>query len=560
MELRSAATTDLIVAEPSRPLTSETLPRRAWWQQTDYVVALAATALIVFLHVWFTPNVGGLWRDEVNTVNLATLPTWADLWRFHNQDSFPLLFASIVRLWSGLFGSGDESLRLLGLLIGLSGVVALWVNAWLMGLRFPFWSLVLVGANPMVIRYGDTVRGYGLSIAFLLLMFGLVWKVVQRRERRWIAIATVTAVLGVHATYYNAVLLFAICLGGCFVALRESNWRAALAVFGVGAAAAISLLPYAPTFLRANDWNFLVQYPFTLPWMWKRLSEVTGTLHPLGVAIWSGLVIAALAAAVGAIFRDDSEARRRHRAVASFCGVALLVGIVSYYGFLKLLNYYTQPWYYLSLITFVAVCLDPLLRPKDTGWHRPARGVVAILLLAFTVSPTSRIVAAPHTNLDVVARQLEAVAAPGDLILLTRWECGVTLHRYYKGRTAWMTIPPLSDFRFQAHQPVMAQMRAEAPLQPVFTQAEQTLKTGGRVWLVGPTPVPPPGEGSPSLPRVTDGRDGWRGSSAFYIVWVMQVTHFLREHITERSILNSVTPLPPSPYETLTVCSEQGWK
>jgi hypothetical protein len=558
MELRSAATTDLIPAEPSRP--SETVAWRVWWQQTDYFIALAATALIVFLHVWFTPNVGGLWRDEVNTVNLATLPTWTDLWRFHNQDSFPLLFASIVRLWSGLFGSGDESLRLLGLLIGLSGVIAFWVNAWLMGLRFPFWSLVLVGANPMIIRYGDSMRGYGLSIAFLLLMFGLVWKVVQSVERRWIVVATVTAVLGVHATYYNAVLLFAICLGGCFVALRESNWRAALAALSVGAAAAISLLPYAPTFLRANDWNFLVQYPFTLSWMWKRLSEVTGAPRPWGVAVWSGLVIAALAAAARAIARRHSEAGRRDSAVAAFSGVALLVGIVSYYAFLKLLNYYTQPWYYLSLITFVAVCVDPLLRPKDTGWHRPVRGVVAILLLAFTISPVARIIAAPHTNLDVVARQLEAVAAPADLILLTRWECGVTLRRYYKGRTPWMTIPPLSDFRFQAYQPVMAQMRAEAPLQPVFAQAEQTLKAGGRVWLVGPAPVSPPGEVPPSLPRVTDGRDGWRGSPAFYRVWVMQVTHFLREHVTGISILNSANPQPASPYETLTVCSEQGWK
>jgi hypothetical protein len=188
------------------------------------------------------------------------------------------------------------------------------------------------------------------------------------------------------------------------------------------------------------------------------------------------------------------------------------------------------------------------------------RAVAATLFLAFTILPSSRVIAAPHTNLDVVARQLEAVAAPNDLILLTRWECGVTLNRYYKGRTPWMTIPPLSDFRFQAYQPVMAHMRAEAPLQPVFAQAEQTLKNGGRVWLVGPAPVPPPGEVPPSLPRVTDGRDGWRGSPAFYQVWLMQVTHFLREHATGISILSAANPQPESPYETLTVCSEQGWK
>ena len=61
-------------------------------------------------------------------------------------------------------------------------------------------------------------------------MFGFIWNLTQKLEWRRLVIATVMAVVGVHATYYNAVLLFAICAGGCFVALRERNWRTALAV------------------------------------------------------------------------------------------------------------------------------------------------------------------------------------------------------------------------------------------------------------------------------------------------------------------------------------------
>ena len=112
------------------------------------------------------------------------------------------------------------------------------------------------------------------------------------------------------------------------------------------------------------------------------------------------------------------------------------------------------------------------------------------------------------------------MASPDDFILVTRWECGVTMNRYYKGPAAWATIPPLVDFRFQAYQPVMEHMKSADPLRPIVERAEQTLRSGHRVWLVGEASVPPAGEEAPTLPRVVDSR--WKGSALFYRVWVMQ--------------------------------------
>src|SRR5207248_7136328 len=103
--------------------------------------------------------------------------------------------------------------------------------------------------NPMVIRYGNSGRAYGLSIVFLLLMFGLIRKVTETATVRWIGLTTIVAVAAVHAVYYNAVLLFALCAAGFFVSARERNWRSGFAVLGIGGIAAISLLPYVPTFL-----------------------------------------------------------------------------------------------------------------------------------------------------------------------------------------------------------------------------------------------------------------------------------------------------------------------
>jgi hypothetical protein len=277
--------------------------------------------------------------------------------------------------------------------------------------------------------------------------------------------------------------------------------------------------------------------------------------------IWSVLVVAALITAAMTIIHGGGEAvaRRRYQ-VALFCGVALLVGVVSYTGFLKLLNYHTQPWYYLSLITFVAICIDPILWPKSIGLYDSLRAGAAALLIAVTAVPASSVIAPRHTNLDLVAQKLEKVAARGDLILLTRWECGVTFQRYYHGRTPWMTIPPLTDFRFQAYQPVVARMREEAPLRPIIVQAAQTMKLGHRIWLVGETPIPPPGQGPPFLRPVGDGKDGWRGSAAFYRVWVTQVMYFLKQHTSRAGEVTFPDAGPVSPFEHLSLHVVEGWK
>jgi hypothetical protein len=549
-------------AEPiSLPAVSASALSRVRWRRADHLVALGATLLIIFLHVCLTPNVGGLWRDEVNTVNLATVPTWHDVWRFQNQDSFPLLFAGTVRIWSYFFGADDDSIRLLGLLIGLSLVGALWINARLMGLTFPFWSLVLVGANPMVIRYGDSARAYGLSLVFLLLTFGFVWRITQKLDWRTWGTATAIAVAGVHATYYNPVLLFAICMAGCVVAVAERRWRSAGAIVGLGAAAALSLLPYFGTFLHANDWNFLVRYPFSFAAMWKRLSEVTGSPSSIGVLIWSILPIVAVVTSALVLSRGaKNPVSWERRKLVLFCGVALLLGILSYVGFLKLLSYRTNPWYYLSLIAFVAICIDPILWPKTARLHSSLRAGAALLLLVWTAAPASRVIAARHTNLDLVAHELERVAAPEDLIVLSRWQYGVTMQRYYRGRTPWTTIPPVPDFRFQSHQPVIAQMQAEAPLQPIFERAEGALRSGHRVWVVGPESFAGPGQIPPTLPRASNRAGGWRGSEAFYNVWGMQISSFLNEHglYVQNASMADIGPI--NELEDLPVRVVEGWK
>ena len=60
-------------------------------------VALSLTALAVVLHVEFARHAGGLWRDEVNTVELAASPSLAELSRSLRYDGYPIAAPLLVR-------------------------------------------------------------------------------------------------------------------------------------------------------------------------------------------------------------------------------------------------------------------------------------------------------------------------------------------------------------------------------------------------------------------------------------------------------------------------------
>ncbi len=63
------------------------------------------------LHIYFLFHAGGLWRDEVNLINLAGLDSLHEM----SQDSFPVMMPLLVHFWMGLGpGKSDIGLRLLG--------------------------------------------------------------------------------------------------------------------------------------------------------------------------------------------------------------------------------------------------------------------------------------------------------------------------------------------------------------------------------------------------------------------------------------------------------------
>jgi hypothetical protein len=544
----------------------------AWWRrlsQLEWVAALVITLVAVALHVRFVTHVGGLWRDETNSVRLATLPRFAEVLQFLDYDSFPILFFTILRGWLGVFGpDNDVALRALGCITGLSVLGALFWNARAFGIRWPVLSLALVGLNPMLIRYGDSTRAYGLGILLILLTFRSFWRLVDKPSppnARRIAVAAAMSVLSVQCLYYNSVLLMAIAAGTMAVAARRRAWKTVGLVLGIGLLAAASLLPYVPMMRRMRDWTFMVSYPADLPWLWKRVCEVLGSPDPLGIWLWLGLLFVSVGVVVsfsGArLFRglsrkqiaaEPSEPRQLRSLpdAVLFATVALIVGIIGYAAFLRSLHYYTQPWYYITLLAFAACALEvifgawlaPTVNRKLAIVLGSSRFLVGLGLLCFTALPDWEEMPVRHTNVDLLAARLRPIASSGDVILVPRWECAIPLSRYYRGPAEIITIPPIDDHRFHRYDLVLRQMMTPDPLRPVLARLEQALRSGHRVFLAGALPFPPadPPLSSPP-PAYRDASGKWHGGN-YFTIWDLQVGQLLTVHAARRGLLKIPVP------------------
>ena len=526
------------------------------------IIAVIGMFLAGALHVVFGMKAGALWRDEVNSLELATVGTLSEMWMNLDYDSFPALFFLVLRLFSGVpTSASDVQLRTFGVTIGLLILGALWLNARIFRFGVPLVSLALIGFNPMVIRYGDSIRAYGLGTLLILLVSPAIWKVVEAPTPRRIVFAGLAALLSVQCLYYNAILLFAICLGAVAVAIRHRLWKRALIVLTIGAICAISLLPYLPIFRRVGSWNYQFKAPIDFPFLWGKLSETIAAPASLVRWIWLFLFIASIFAGVYVVLRRSEEGEpTAENDGALFALVTLVVGVASYAGFLRILSYVTQPWYYVLLLVFAAVCIETLLAslPVKRGlWW--ARSGFALVFIGATTFPAWQALQVRQTNVDLVASKLESVAKDGDLILVSPWNYGITFRRYFHQDLPYVTLPPVADLRFHRCDIIKRQMMARAPMEPVLRKMSETLRAGKTIWLVGQLLPVARGQRPLDVPPGYDGPDGFV-SGPFYRAW-MEQGGFL---VQTRAINIESVPVPSLQpiihYEDVALTSIRGWR
>ncbi|PYN14834.1 MAG: hypothetical protein DME05_13925, partial [Candidatus Rokuibacteriota bacterium] len=416
-------------------------------------------------------------------------------------------------------------------------------------------SLALLGFNVAVITHGDAIRGYGLGMLTALLTLGLLWRLVERPSVLNTLIALASAVVSVHAVFFNAVILLGVCAGGTAVALRRRQWNTIRLIAIVGSVSALSLLPYIAVFQSRKAWNFMIQFPISLEWIWARFVATSGLSGPLTHWFWIGLALLGVLAVLAANRRGAPGSPGKPAEVGLFCGVALVTAVSAYLLFVLRLAYPMQPWYFLVLMALVASCLDgallavPRLRITVT--------VVAIAAMTLAIGPVWKSVHVRKTNLDVIAAKLTQSSEKGDVIIVTPWFIGITFDRYYHGAAEWFTIPPMSSHKVHRWDQLKDAMTSADAMKPVLSRIETALQSGHRVWLVGSVIIPAEGQGPPVIAPATAAPWGFR-EEPYYRAWATQVGYVMsRDGLSRHTILMPSAGLV-SHYEGLPLGMVQG--
>ena len=521
-----------------------------------------ALATIAAIHLHWVSFVwaGGLWRDEIAATNIARLPSLGAMWNALPHDHCPILFASVIRIWSGTFGGTDVALRVMGFAIGMFLLGSLWLAGRLMWRGTPVLCLTLFGLNVVVIRYGDSVRAYELGTACIVLTMALVWRFVEQPSIKRAFAAALMATASVQALYQNSVLVLALCVAGCAVFASQREWRKGIYVLAIGLLPAVSLAPYVRPLLRAQDWWVVSKTGLSARIILSNLALLTG--HPARWFrfIWLGLLISVLLLAFErAVARPAERQAAKFRKLALFAGVALFTGILGYGLFLATAQLPTQPWYFLVLLGFAAVCCDAVLSGASF-WMRVA--VLGLALIAGVLAYPAGIRALEfrQTDGDIVATQVSRSVAAGDLIVVNPWYYALTFSRYYHGAAPWTTLAGLNDYRYHRYDLLKLKLEAEHPEQPELDRVATTLRAGHRVWVVGWVPVfrlsdePPP-----ELPPAPHGPSGWF-DDPYTQSWGARLYYLLATRA------QSVIPVPVdskdriNPLENMGLTVASGWR
>ena len=532
-------------------------------RRAELAAAVLLTVFAVILNIVAAVAAGPLWRDEANTVGLATLPAFSEVWSNLQYDSFPILWIGLIRAFSSIAGElNDPAFRVLGLLIGLFLIAAIWINARGFRLPYPLLSLALLALNPSVIRWGTSLRAYGLGIAASVLTCLAIWRFVEKPGLTNFLLAAFAATAAVHTLFYNAPVVFALSVAGIVVCMVTQQWKSAAGVLAIGAIAAVSLLIYVPTITAAASWNPLVRIPdYDLRWFLHKLNQTfhAGTWLTI---VWLFVVLLAAAAAAMELSIRRSRLPRDIKLPVLYGAVALVIGSLAQYVFLKQLSYLTQPWYYLTLVGLSVVCVDIVLGKLSAV---PVLGVIrvvmAILIAGFALPSAMSLARTRMTNVDKVAAFIRQHAGPQDRVILEPWYLGISFDRYYRGTTQWMMLPSIGFSRFHRYDQVrsfMVESDQTQPAQPAIDSAYATLKTGGTVYLVSENRF---GEGKPVRlrPAAVMPADGWK-SSAFQTQWSGLFRHAVRQRARGIVSVESVAVSHPSWFEELKVTAINGWQ
>lgn len=416
------------------------------------IFAVAAVLRFAFL------GRNSIWFDEAVTVLVAQAP-WKDVIPLLRlEDAHPPFYYLMMRIWIGLVGTGDATIRIPSACFSLAAVLLTYaLMRRISSARSSLLSAFLMSIAPFEIWSGQTARMYALLEALVLgATLVLLGAVERHRWRPWITYA-VLATLMVYTEYLAVLVLAAhglwvVCYERASVrrwlattagaAVAYAPWLPALWQQAVIRAPMSQIYGDKPAYLKLGDLFGLFAFGGSLFGMPSRFYSTTA-LHPLAQILILLPFLVLCASGIGALARN-----KRHLALLGFPPLVSLsamqvIALVTH-AFIARWFSFLGPFYAM----FIAEGAVELRRAVRALSDRAAAVIVAGILL-LNLAGLDRYYFDPafhpfqwRVAADAVAREIK----PDDLLLFGDRGDEIAFGHYFKGRAWTMRLLPHPNF------------------------------------------------------------------------------------------------------------------
>lgn len=154
------------------------------------------------------------WLDEAASTNLIKY-NFSDLWRETAiQDSSPA-YIYLVKIWTGIFGNSEISVRSISAIFGLLSIVAIYyLGRFLFNRRAGLWAAFLLAINYFSVFYSIQARPYSMAIFLSIFSYYLFVKLLKNSRSIPISILYITATtIGIYTHIWFFLILGSQILG-----------------------------------------------------------------------------------------------------------------------------------------------------------------------------------------------------------------------------------------------------------------------------------------------------------------------------------------------------------
>ena len=528
-------------------------------ERVEWIVAIALSAVVLFLLVVRTTHAGALWRDEAESAQLARMPI-GEMVENIQYTSFPILFPVFVRAYTTALGTSDIGLRCFGLAVGIFLLGVAWLHLRRLTGDVPLLLPAMIGLNANFLIAGTSLRGYGLGSVFILLAFVFTVQLLVNPSAPTLAPVFVAYLASMQCLFFNGALVAAIVIAAMAVLLIRGEVKWLWFLMCVAVVCGLSYISYLLQFyFHGSSWAKILQVPVSFGLVWQTFMRAWGEISTGASAIWLGVIFLSLIGAVWRLATAWNNHRAHKRDLLLFGSLLIPVSMITSYAFVRMLARAPYERYFLALTALLAATADLMLANlfRHYGFRVARLGLVilATIGLPFTVWP--KIVQA-ESNVAIVAETVEKNARPDDLIVVSPWSFGVSFNWYYHGATRWMTVPEMDDHRVHRYDLLREKMLSSFPLEDVEQEIATTLKSGNRLWFVGQAEVPALGMSPLVLAPAPDPNFGWQ-IAPYRSAWSQQIGLFLVGHVEQMSVVVRPGQLV-NERENIMVRALEGWK